>query len=92
MFVDGMYYPCPVAAFIDKIFEVGIGEKHIKDMFEADIGSKLEKICCYCGKFLVPNIHRGTKYSPGGVLDINSITWDEALEKHHKNRSKYENL
>lgn len=78
--VDGKYYPCGAGGAIDRVFRLGVGRDHLRDLFDEDIIHwQLEELCSLCGRFL--NAHFDypricyPKYSP---------SWEAALQAFPK--------
>lgn len=74
------YYPCGVAGGIDRIFELNLGFKHLKEVDES-IAKLLDTFCKFCGNFtdyeknkgnFIPRNEKAAITSP-----IISKTWKE---------------
>lgn len=67
------YYPCAIAAGIDRIFGLNLGRKHLPDAND-DMRQELQAFCSLCGHF---------KPETGEVLQgpVMSTTWQKAYDR-----------
>jgi len=83
------YYPCGVAAGIDRILNFNLGISSLKDVDEG-ISKYLDTFCRYCGNFsdyadnsgnFIPRNEKKSLIKP-----IISETWKTAYKKYNKNK------
>lgn len=76
------YYPCGVAAAIDRVFGFGLGIKSLKDVCMKRIVEQREKLCALCGRYNDLSIC-AEYYGPTWVVEEKtSSTWDRAFEEY----------
>ena len=74
------YYPCAVAAGIDRIFGFNVGRKQLPKPSD-DMNDQLNLLCKLCGHFRSGK----ARYTRKGLM---SPSWQEAYTKYQKNRPK----
>lgn len=73
------YYPCSIAASIDRIFGFDLGMKKLPQP-DYDMRELLLKFCKYCGKFMIFNSIRKTD------SNAMSISWRKSIEAYKKKK------
>jgi len=74
------YYPCAVAAGIDRVFGFDIGRKSLPDLSDT-MRDQMEALCSYCGHFTPLRSMMIDK-------DLMSKSWREAYEKYKVSKSR----
>ncbi len=81
------YYPCGVAGGIDRIFELNLGVKSLKDVDES-IANLLDTFCRYCGNFSSYAVNQGN-FIPRNekaalTKPVMSETWKHQYRKYNE--------
>lgn len=80
------YYPCGVAGGIDRIFELNLGIKSLKDVDES-IANLLDTFCRYCGNFSSYEVNHGN-FIPRNekaalTKPVMSETWKQQYKQYN---------
>jgi len=78
------YYPCAVAAGIDRVIGLDIGRKELPDRDDL-MAEELRQLCQWCGNFRLGGYNKWE-----GLVDfeVMSSSWKDAYERYRTNRPK----
>jgi uncharacterized radical SAM superfamily Fe-S cluster-containing enzyme len=77
------YYPCGVAGGIDRVFELNLGVKQLKDVDES-IQKLLDTFCRYCGNFSDYAVNQGNFIPRNEKASLKKPIISETWKKQYK--------
>lgn len=77
---NGKFYCCGAGATIDRIFNLGMGVEHLKDLTEEKLREQKKTLCKYCGHF-----KDWGKWNEYSTEQVTSKSWEEAFKKLREN-------